>query len=59
MGIDEAGRGPLAGPVSIGVLCVPSTFDMKLLKGVRDSKKLSKDGRSKECGKINDRRNGK
>lgn len=41
IGIDEAGRGPLAGPVSVGVVIVPADFDMKLLKGVRDSKKLS------------------
>ncbi len=41
IGIDEAGRGPLAGPVSVGVALIPSNFDWKLLSRVRDSKKLS------------------
>ncbi len=41
IGIDEAGRGPLAGPVSVGVVMCADNFDFKLLKGVRDSKKLS------------------
>ena len=41
IGIDEAGRGPLAGPVSVGVLKVPVDFDWKLIPGVNDSKQLS------------------
>jgi ribonuclease HII len=41
IGIDEAGRGPLAGPVAVGVFCVRSKEDLKRFKGVRDSKKLS------------------
>lgn len=41
IGIDEAGRGPLAGPVSVGVVLVPKNFDWKLIPGVNDSKKLS------------------
>lgn len=41
IGIDEAGRGPLAGPVSVGAVLVPVDFDWKLVEGVRDSKKLS------------------
>lgn len=41
IGIDEAGRGPLAGPVSVGVACVSKGFDWKLLPGVNDSKKLT------------------
>lgn len=38
VGIDEAGRGPLAGPM---VLAGVMDIDAKLLKGIRDSKKLS------------------
>lgn len=42
LGVDEAGRGPLAGPVSVGVVAVPEGFDVaKEFLGVRDSKKLS------------------
>lgn len=41
IGIDEAGRGPLAGPVSVGAVLVPIDFDWSLMQGVRDSKKLS------------------
>lgn len=41
IGIDEAGRGPLAGPVSVGAMMVPVDFDFSQLEGVRDSKKLS------------------
>lgn len=38
VGIDEAGRGPLAGPVAVGVAAVPMDFDWSLLPGVGDSK---------------------
>lgn len=42
VGIDEAGRGPLAGPVAVGVVKVPSDFSwLEVLPGVTDSKKLS------------------
>ncbi len=41
IGIDEAGRGPLAGPVAIGLVLVPVNFDWNLIPGVNDSKKLS------------------
>jgi ribonuclease HII len=41
IGIDEVGRGPLAGPVVVGAVLVPADFDWALLPGVTDSKKLS------------------
>ena len=41
IGIDEAGRGPLAGPVAVGVVLLKKNFNQKLLTGVTDSKKLS------------------
>ncbi len=40
-GVDEAGRGPLAGPVSVGVAVVPYDFDWSLIPGVGDSKKVT------------------
>lgn len=46
VGIDEAGRGPLAGPLSVGVavLFVPSR-ELPFWHRVKDSKKLSKKSR--------------
>lgn len=41
IGIDEAGRGPLAGPVTVGVVCVRPDFNWDTLAGVDDSKKLT------------------
>jgi hypothetical protein len=41
VGIDEAGRGPIAGPVAVGVAVVPIDFNFAVFAGVKDSKKLS------------------
>ena len=46
IGIDEAGRGPLAGPVSVGVFGAEKKLEKWILKNIfqnklRDSKKLS------------------
>lgn len=42
VGVDEAGRGPLAGPVAVGVVKVMADFDIRsAFPGVNDSKKLS------------------
>lgn len=41
IGIDEAGRGPLAGPVAVGAAMVPMDFDWTLVRGAKDSKQLS------------------
>lgn len=43
-GIDEAGRGPLAGPVVAAAVILPECFD---LPGLTDSKKLSKKQRDR------------
>ena len=46
LGVDEAGRGPLAGPVSVGVVRVPLNFDIRAaFPGVNDSKQLSENMR--------------
>lgn len=48
LGVDEAGRGPLAGPVSVGVVAVPEGFDVaQEFPGVADSKKISEKKREK------------
>lgn len=44
IGIDEAGRGPLCGPVSACSLVLPEDFDISMLN---DSKKLSEKQREK------------
>ena len=41
-GVDEAGRGPLAGPVVVAAVVFPQHFK---INGVKDSKKLSKSKR--------------
>ncbi len=41
VGIDEVGRGPLAGPVGVGVVVAPDSISKKFFKGIKDSKQLS------------------
>lgn len=42
IGIDEAGRGPIAGPVAVGgVSIVVRNFDEEFFENIRDSKQLS------------------
>lgn len=42
LGVDEAGRGPLAGPVAVGVVAVAEGYDiLAVFPGLNDSKKLS------------------
>ena len=45
VGIDEAGRGPLAGPVSVGTVIFYNLKVAHAFRGVRDSKKLSAEKR--------------
>jgi ribonuclease HII len=46
-GLDEAGRGPLAGPVVAAAVCFAQNFSAKILRGIKDSKKLSEKQREK------------
>jgi ribonuclease HII len=42
LGIDEAGRGPLAGPVALGLVVAPRDFDVaQEFPGIKDSKLLT------------------
>ena len=41
IGVDEAGRGSIAGPVSVGIVVVPASFDFRLIAGVKDSKQCT------------------
>ncbi len=50
-GVDEAGRGPLAGPVSVAIVVMPLEKD-KIIDGVNDSKKLTEKKREELYEKI-------
>lgn len=42
IGVDEAGRGPLAGPVAVGLVCAPESFDFHAaFPGLNDSKQVT------------------
>jgi ribonuclease HII len=51
IGIDEAGRGPIAGPVSVGLIMVLKK-NKNILKGIKDSKKLSEKKREEWFEKL-------
>jgi ribonuclease HII len=52
IGIDEAGRGPLAGPISVGAFSIKSKGTLKKFKGVKDSKQLSEKQREEWFKRI-------
>jgi ribonuclease HII len=52
-GVDEVGRGPLAGPVVACAVIMPP--DMKAIRGVDDSKMLTAAERVKLCSRIQER----
>jgi ribonuclease HII len=50
-GVDEAGRGPLAGPVVAAAVIIPED---KILTGVKDSKQMTEKARNEAFSVIND-----
>ena len=50
-GVDEAGRGPLAGPVSVASVIMPLQ-ENEIIEGVNDSKKLTEKKREKLFDQI-------
>lgn len=56
VGIDEAGRGPIAGPVAVGGVIVRTDILAKMkrsdLRGIRDSKKLTEKARELWLAKM-------
>jgi ribonuclease HII len=62
IGIDEVGRGPVAGPVAVGVFAVAASSEKqakatlkKICKGVKESKQLSEKNRENWFKKIQDK----
>ena len=54
-GIDEAGRGPLAGPVTLAMVGAPKKSARRPFKGIKDSKRLSGERRKEWLLKIKSR----
>jgi ribonuclease HII len=54
VGIDEVGRGPLAGPVTICACKVARGFDFARFKGIKDSKQLSAQKREEWFHKLSE-----
>ena len=52
IGVDEAGRGPLAGPLALSALLVRDQRVLRQFAGIKDSKKLSEAKREKWFLKI-------
>lgn len=54
-GLDEAGRGALAGPVAVGAVVLPGNLPLaSTLRGVRDSKQMSARERESAVPRIKD-----
>jgi len=54
IGIDEVGRGPLAGPVTVCACAIPADFDLSRFAGIKDSKKLTSKKREEWFAVISD-----
>lgn len=52
IGIDEVGRGPIAGPVAVGAFLFPNLKSRNLFKGVKESKQLNEMKREEWYEKI-------
>lgn len=52
VGIDEVGRGPLAGPLTVGLVRMPAKMPAAFFSGIRDSKKLTVRRREEWFSKI-------
>ena len=52
VGVDEVGRGPIAGPVAVGAVVLLFPFKSSFFKGVKDSKQLTRKQRELWFEKI-------
>lgn len=53
-GIDEAGRGALAGPVAAAIVIFPPSTSLQVLEGVRDSKEMTHSTRAEWALRLGD-----
>jgi ribonuclease HII len=56
VGVDEVGRGPLAGPVSVGIVVVERGFDFSVFGDFTDSKKMTEKARERVYERASDAR---
>lgn len=52
IGVDEVGRGPIAGPVAVGAFVFLTQESRKLFKGVKESKQLTEEKRERWYAEI-------
>jgi ribonuclease HII len=57
IGVDEAGRGPIAGAVAVGAVLIPANFNKNFFRDIRDSKQLTKIQREMWFKKIKKNKN--
>lgn len=57
IGVDEVGRGPVAGVVTVCAVAVPKGKNKAWLRGIKDSKKLTKQQREEWFEKTIEKRN--
>ncbi len=54
IGVDEVGRGPIAGEVAVGAVAIPFSFDWERWREVRDSKQLTPLARERWFARMRD-----
>lgn len=54
IGVDEVGRGPVAGPVAVGVVAVPPSFEWSQLPPVKDSKQMTARARERVYARVHE-----
>jgi ribonuclease HII len=54
-GVDEVGRGPLAGPVVACAVCLPTGLERKLTRRVKDSKQIDREEREEVSALLRER----
>ena len=56
VGIDEAGRGPLAGPVAVGIMVVPKNIEHRVFNILTEGISIGKKGKYKDSKKLTEKK---